>query len=274
MPDFDPYHRWLGIPPDERPISKYRLLALGDFEGDRDVITLAAERQTVFLRTMQAGEHANLVAQLLNEVSQARVTLLDPDKKSDYDAQLRNERTSKEAEPAAGPPPVVQPTVPVVNLPTPPRRRTASNIEPKYQQSITKLVWKRPKVTVLSAAGVIASVLIFFMTGNSDVAPLVTEYITNTIGMTLSKIPGVTFVMGSPEGEKERKDDEQQHEVTISKPFYMQTTEVTQGQWKTVMGTEPWTGKQLEGANYAATWISWEEAAEFCKRLSEIEGEK
>ena len=54
MPDFDPYHRWLGIPPDERPISKYRLLGINEFEVDRDVVNLAAERQTVFLRTMQA----------------------------------------------------------------------------------------------------------------------------------------------------------------------------------------------------------------------------
>jgi len=93
MPDFDPYHRWLGIPPDERPISKYRLLALGEFEEDPEVINSAAERQTMYLRSMQAGEHANLVAQLLNEVSQARVTLLDPAGKSNYDALLSADRT-------------------------------------------------------------------------------------------------------------------------------------------------------------------------------------
>ena len=119
MPDFDPYHRWLGIPPDERPTSKYRLLALSEFESDTDVIKSAAERQTVYLRTMQAGEHANLVAQLLNEVSEARVTLLDPEKKSDYDAQLRNTRTPKQAQPTPVPAPVVQPTAPAVNLPPP-----------------------------------------------------------------------------------------------------------------------------------------------------------
>jgi hypothetical protein len=46
MSDFDPYHKWLGIPETERPISKYRLLALVDFEIDREVISAAAERQT------------------------------------------------------------------------------------------------------------------------------------------------------------------------------------------------------------------------------------
>jgi hypothetical protein len=89
MSDFDPYHQWLGIPETERPISKYRLLALVDFEADRDVISTAAERQTVFLRTLQAGEHEVLVAQLLNEVSQARVCLLDGKSKARYDQQLR-----------------------------------------------------------------------------------------------------------------------------------------------------------------------------------------
>jgi formylglycine-generating enzyme required for sulfatase activity len=100
------------------------------------------------------------------------------------------------------------------------------------------------------------------------------ESTTNTIGMTLKEIPAGTFTMGSPEGEEGRRDDEQQHPVTISKAFYMQTTEVTQGQWKAVMGTEPWKGKQLvkEGADYAASYISWDDAVEYCKKLSEAEG--
>ena len=91
MAPFDPYHIWLGIPETERPISKYRLLGIGDFADNRDVISTAAERQTVFLRTLQAGEHAVLVAQLLNEVSQARVCLLDGKSKDRYDTQLRSD---------------------------------------------------------------------------------------------------------------------------------------------------------------------------------------
>ena len=44
---------------------------------------------------MQSGQHANLVAQLLNEVSEARVTFLDPEKKSIYDEQLRREKLER-----------------------------------------------------------------------------------------------------------------------------------------------------------------------------------
>ena len=53
--------------------------------------------------------------------------------------------------------------------------------------------------------------------------------ITNTIGTKLNLIPAGTFTMGSPVTEKNHGDHEYQHKVTISKAFYMQTTEVTQG---------------------------------------------
>jgi sulfatase modifying factor 1 len=98
--------------------------------------------------------------------------------------------------------------------------------------------------------------------------------ITNTIGMTFNKIPAGTFAMGSTESETDRGDNEDQHRVTISKAFYMQTTEVTQGQWKEVMDTEPWKGKTnvKEGSNYAATIVSWEDAIAYCKKLNEKEG--
>jgi formylglycine-generating enzyme len=98
--------------------------------------------------------------------------------------------------------------------------------------------------------------------------------ITNTIGMKLNKIPAGTFTMGSPEGEEGRMDNETQHPVTISKAFYMQTTEVTQGQWTAVMGIGPWKGESYvkEGLDYAATHVSWKYAVAYCKKLSEKEG--
>ena len=98
--------------------------------------------------------------------------------------------------------------------------------------------------------------------------------ITNTIGMTFHEIPAGTFMMGSPETEVGRDVDEHQHKVTITKPFYMQTTEVTQGQWKAEMGTEPWKGKHdvKEDSNCAATYVSWDDAVDYCKKLSEKEG--
>ncbi|MDR1519175.1 MAG: SUMF1/EgtB/PvdO family nonheme iron enzyme, partial [Planctomycetota bacterium] len=52
-------------------------------------------------------------------------------------------------------------------------------------------------------------------------------------------IPAGTFLMGSPASEARRDDDEVQHEVSLSKAFYMGIYEVTQAQWRAVMGNNP-----------------------------------
>jgi len=204
MPDFDPYHRWLGITPDERPISKYRLLGIAEFEVDRDVITLAAERQTVFLRTMQAGEHADLVAQLLNEVSQARVTLLDPEKKSDYDAQLRNERSPKEAEPAPAAAPAVQSAAPVVNLPLP-SPLASGKVRTTRKRTVAKPIWKRPVVIGLSIAGGLLVSILVFMTGGGDVAPVA---VTPSQSVSSHTIPSGPESMASTTPQAKGEPDE------------------------------------------------------------------
>ena len=50
--------------------------------------------------------------------------------------------------------------------------------------------------------------------------------------MTFVYIKPGTFMMGSPSSESGRDNDETQHQVTLTKGYYMQTTEVTQGQWQ------------------------------------------
>ena len=86
---FDPYHTWLGIAPSEQPPNHYRLLGIALFEESRDVISNAADRQMAHIRTFQSGKHSAESQKLLNELSAARVTLLDPKKRADYDAKLR-----------------------------------------------------------------------------------------------------------------------------------------------------------------------------------------
>ena len=92
--EFDPYQEWLSIPSDERPTNYYRLLGLPLFESNTTVINNAADRQMAFVRTFQTGQYSKQSQQLLNELSQARVTLLDKQKKSEYDAKLRAEQKS------------------------------------------------------------------------------------------------------------------------------------------------------------------------------------
>jgi len=86
---FNGYHVWLGIPPREQPPNHYRLLGISIFETDPDVIDHAADRQMSHVRTFQAGRHGALSQQILNELAAARLCLLNNDKKTAYDEQLR-----------------------------------------------------------------------------------------------------------------------------------------------------------------------------------------
>jgi len=87
------------------------------------------------------------------------------------------------------------------------------------------------------------------------------------VAMTLVLIPPGKFVMGSPDSEQGRSPDEgPQHEVIISKPFYMGVTEVTQAQYEAVMGTNP---SNIKGETNPVEMVSWTDATEFCKKLSE-----
>ncbi len=81
--------------------------------------------------------------------------------------------------------------------------------------------------------------------------------------------PG-TFLMGSPSDELGRNSDETQHQVTLTKGFYMQTTEVTQGQWKALMGNNPSYHKDC-GENCPVENVSWNDVQEYIKRLNQVE---
>jgi len=101
---------------------------------------------------------------------------------------------------------------------------------------------------------------------------------TNSIGMELIEIPAGTFTMGSYEDEKDRHEEEAQVRVTLTQPFGLGKYEVTQGQWKKVMGTEPWRKRQadtikgtIKGENVAATYVNYDDATEFCEKLTELE---
>jgi formylglycine-generating enzyme required for sulfatase activity len=78
-------------------------------------------------------------------------------------------------------------------------------------------------------------------------------------------IPSGKFMMGSPASEKERDNYETQHEVTITKPYYMGKYEVTQEQYEAVMGKNP---SRTKGAKLPVTDVSWEDCQEFIKKLN------
>ena len=97
------------------------------------------------------------------------------------------------------------------------------------------------------------------------------EGIENSIGMKFVRIPPGTFMLGSPPDEPGHTFNEKQHQVTLTKEFYMQTTEVTQGQWKKVMGHNPSQFNKC-GDDCPVEKVSWNDVQDFIHKLNQREG--
>jgi formylglycine-generating enzyme required for sulfatase activity len=90
----------------------------------------------------------------------------------------------------------------------------------------------------------------------------------NSLEMEFVLIPAGTFVMGSPPGETSRSRNEAQHSVTITKPFYMQTTEVSLKQWWDVMGKK-FCGRRKGYKDGPVAKVSWFDCIKFIEKLNE-----
>jgi formylglycine-generating enzyme len=88
-------------------------------------------------------------------------------------------------------------------------------------------------------------------------------------GVKLCWCPPGRFRMGSPPGEFERRPDEAQVEVTLSRGFWMGKYEVTQGQWQSLIGEFPRQPDKGAGNDFPVYWVSYLEAEEFCRKLTE-----
>ena len=98
--------------------------------------------------------------------------------------------------------------------------------------------------------------------------PISVDFKIASLEMEFVWIPPGTFLMGSPETEEGRFSRESLHEVTLSKGFFMQTTEVTQSQWIAVMGNNPSYFKAC-GVDCPVEGASWNDVQEFIGRLNE-----
>jgi len=189
---FDPYHKWLGIPPEDQPPNHYRLLGINVFESDPDVIDTAADQRMSHVRSYQTGDRAELSQKILNEISAARVCLLDVGKKAAYDARLKAkqekakpdekpsgmvplaaesipdaeplEESSPSRIPRLSPPPIQKPVV----VPSPSQVLAQPIVHPKQTSSVShrsrhrKPAWQVPTVIggVAAVAIIIAIVVI------------------------------------------------------------------------------------------------------------------
>jgi formylglycine-generating enzyme required for sulfatase activity len=106
-----------------------------------------------------------------------------------------------------------------------------------------------------------------------EVSTNTSEAITKTFTITdlsmemLGVKPG-TFEMGSPSPEKDRRDDETPHAVTLTQGFYLGKHEVTQAQWEKVMGSNP---SGFKGGDRPVETVSWTDVTSFCDKLTASE---
>ena len=124
--------------------------------------------------------------------------------------------------------------------------------------------------------------------------------VVNSVGMLLVSIPAGEFQIGSPDSDSGESlfRPKPQHLVKITRPFYLGACEVTQQQFEKVMDIRPWQGRsgtqyrsdnreldslfaslgnplklvRKEGPDHPAVNVSWDDAVEFCRKLSKQEG--
>ncbi len=110
-------------------------------------------------------------------------------------------------------------------------------------------VWRQPSASL--GSGRVGTRLLFPIGGGQTI--------------TVKYIPAGTFTMGSPAGETNSSTDETQHQVTLTKAFWLGRTAVTQSQWRAVMGTNP---SGFIGDDLPVETVSWNDAMEYCRKLN------
>lgn len=93
----------------------------------------------------------------------------------------------------------------------------------------------------------------------------------NSIEMVFVPIPAGKFIMGSLPTDDFRQEGEIPHEVTLTRSFHLGAFAVTQEQYERVMGVNP---SEKKAPLHPVEQVSWDDAVEFCRRLSELPAEK
>jgi formylglycine-generating enzyme required for sulfatase activity len=141
------------------------------------------------------------------------------------------------------------------------------------------------RIVFLATAIVVASALPHPRTPAAEPSVSLEKQFRNSIGMQFALIPAGEFQMGSPQSETNWEDDESQHRVRITKPFYLGEYEVTQAEYEKVMGTNPSYFQNSESVTnnavigmdtrrFPVEEVRWDDAVEFCRKLSAIPAER
>ncbi len=254
-------------------------------ETEKDILKLHVTAQPPLLRQFATGCSANLERLIQSGLAKK------PEQRpcaSAYAMALQTEVVALAAVDGSG---SGNPSITTGTWTLPPsgtRMSMDQSAVPSFTTSASTLPRRRP-YTILAAA--FASLVILLL-GGMQMYHMVrgrdrpgtdagTAYV-NSIGMKLVYIPPGEFDMGSPTTEPDRDDDERHHRVRLTRGFYMSATEITQAQWSRVMGEDyirvqglhpnDLNGDRFIGDTMPAYWVSWHEAVEFCKQLSDLDG--
>ena len=102
---FNPYRKWLGVSAAGRQPTHYELLGVSVDEEDREVIEATVAQRKAFVETKRGGGHDDAVAEVLYRLDEARMTLLDPELRRQYDRRAKlfdKRRRSRQVDPAVG----------------------------------------------------------------------------------------------------------------------------------------------------------------------------
>ena len=153
----------------------------------------------------------------------------------------------------------------------------------QYKSNILNSLSRRKALEILSFAGGIffisvyksySKVITLDSSGNIIKRQLLnakyfTENLGNGVTLEMAQIPGGEFLMGSPLNEEGRYENESpQHKVTV-KPFFMGKFAITQAQYEAIMGKNP---SSFRGDKHPVHYVTWNEAIEFCRKLTEKTG--
>lgn len=130
----------------------------------------------------------------------------------------------------------------------------------KHKNRLRKIVG-----TVVLLIVIVCMVTALFLTSKTK---KLSDLFTNSIGMEFLYIAPGTFSMGISEDDPTRDFSDRQHRVILTKGFYMQSTEVTQRQWQTVMGKNPSYFKDC-GDNCPVETVSWNDVQDFVDKLNQ-----
>ncbi len=161
---FDPYYKWLAIPPEDQPPSHYRLLAIATPEQDEEVIANAAEQRICHLRILEMGEQGAIATELIKEIEAARDCLLDAETRASYESQFSDESAPEPVDDSIAAPfdPVASPKK------TETTRRTKSKANDKKAKKISLIGHIVAPIVGLALGGIILFFIKSMRSENKD----------------------------------------------------------------------------------------------------------